>query len=95
MAYFALRSLNRIEAFEMWTPILLGQIVLITNNEVLQRAGVLRQLLDLVKQRKVLYLGHIMRGSKYALLKLIRHSKIEGRRGLGGKTHSWLVNIRD
>ena len=66
-----------------------------TNEEVLRTAGYEREMLNIVKERKVSYLGHILRGDKYYIPKLILQGKIEGRRGPGRKQHSWLRNIRD
>lgn len=92
------RTLNRIESFEMW---ILRRMLRISwtdhmsNNDVLLRAGVERELLDIVKQRKTSYLGHILRGDRYSIPKLILQGKIEGKRGQGRKQHSWLRNIRD
>lgn len=60
--------LNRTDAFEMWTLRRLLRIswtAHITNDEVLGRSGVERQLLDTVKQSKVLYLGHILKRPRY------------------------------
>ena len=65
------------------------------NDEVLLRAGVERELLDIVKQRKTSYLGHVLRGDRYSIPKLTIQRKIEGRRGSGRKQHSWLRIIRD
>ncbi|BET02153.1 Dehydrogenase [Nesidiocoris tenuis] len=47
-----------------------------------------------VKTRKVAYLGHILRNPKYELLQKIMMGKISGRRGVGRKRASWLLNIR-
>ena len=66
-----------------------------SNDQVLLRAGVERELLGIVKQRKTSYLGHILRGDRYSIPKLTIQGKIEGRRGPGRKQHSWLRNIRD
>lgn len=92
------RTLNRIEAFEMWTLRRLLRVpwtAHATNEEVLRTAGYEREMLNIVKERKVSYLGHILRGDKYYIPKLILQGKIEGRRGPGRKQHSWLRNIRD
>lgn len=92
------KSLQRIEAFEMWILRRLLKIPWVehvTNQQVLQRANTDRQLLDIVKQRKTSYLGHILRGPRYNLLKTILMGKIEGKRGPGRKQHSWLRNIRN
>lgn len=92
------KSLNRIEAFEMWILRRLLKIPWVdhvSNEQVLQRARTHRQLLDIVKERKTSYLGHILRGPRYILLKTILMGKIEGKRGPGRKQHSWLRNIRN
>lgn len=91
-------TINRLEAFEMWILRRLLKIpwtAHVTNEEVLRRAQCDRELLHIIKQRKTAYLGHIVRGSRYDILKLIMEGKIEGKRGLGRKKHSWLKNIRD
>ena len=91
-------TINRIEALEMWILRRLLKIpwtAHVTNEEVLRRAQCERELLHVVKKRKTAYLGHVMRGSRYELLKLIMEGKIEGKRGIGRKKHSWLKNIRD
>lgn len=54
-----------------------------------------REILQIVKRRKTAYLGHIFRNTKYQFLQLIMQGKIEGKRGIGRKKHSWLKNIRD
>jgi len=66
-----------------------------TNEETLRTAGCERELLNIVKERKVSYLGHILGGVKYYIPKLIPEGKIEERRGPKRKQHSWLRNIRD
>lgn len=91
-------TLNRLEAFELW---ILRRILKIpwtarmTNDEVLRRARTDRELIKVVKRRKVAYLGHLIRGEKYSLLRIIMEGKIDGRRGVGRKQMSWLRNIRD
>lgn len=91
-------TINKIEAFEVWVHRRLLKIpwtAHVTNEEVLRRAQCERELVHTVKKRKTAYLGHIMRGSRYEILKLIMEGKIEGKRGIGRKKHSWLRNIRD
>ena len=41
------------------------------------------------------YLGHIMKGRRYEMLKLIMQGKIKGKRNVGGRRISWLRNLRD
>lgn len=91
-------TLNRLEAFETWVFRRLLKVpwtARMTNAEVLRRMDRDRELLTIVKRRKVAYLGHIFRNTKYLFLKLIMEGKIEGKRGIGRKKHSWLKNIRD
>lgn len=91
-------SINRLEAFEMWTyrRILKGSWVdRVTNEEILGRMGRDREILLNIKKRKTAYFGHIMRNPKYQFLQLIVEGKIEGRRGVGTKQRSWLRNLRE
>ncbi|CAG9836622.1 unnamed protein product, partial [Diabrotica balteata] len=44
---------------------------------------------------KLEYLGHIMRGEKYELLRNIMQGKIKGRRSVGRRKISWLRNLRE
>ena len=90
--------LNSLEAFEMWIFRRLLKIPWTdrkTNDEVPQFMNCDRELLKIIKQRKMAYLGHIMRNEKYNILQLILQGKIEGRRGIGRKQLSWLRNIRN
>lgn len=91
-------SINRLEAFEMWIHRRMLRVPwtdLLSNDEVLRRARVERQIMITVKCRKIAYLGHILRGEKYHLLQLIMKGKIEGKRGVGRRQISWLRNIRE
>ena len=75
-------TMNRLEAFEMWLHRRMLKIPwtdLVSNTEVLRRARAERELLSIVKVRKISYLGHVLRGGKYHLLHLILKGKIEGR----------------
>lgn len=45
-----------------------------------------RELLQVIKQNETSYLGHIKRGSRYELPKLIMEGKIEGRHGIGRRS---------
>lgn len=91
-------SINRLEAFEMWTLRRMFRIPwtdLVRNEEVLGKAGLTsRELFDAIKKRKTSYLGHILRGPRYEFQRLILQGKIEGKRGIGRKKLSWLRNIR-
>ncbi|VEN58388.1 unnamed protein product [Callosobruchus maculatus] len=53
------------------------------------------QLMLIIKERKLVYLGHIMRNEhKYRILQNIVQGKVEGRRGPGRRRISWLANLR-
>ena len=56
-----------------------------TNEEVLRRLPKDRELLPIVKRRKLEYFGHMLRGPKYRLLHTIMQSKVEEKRRLGRK----------
>lgn len=78
-----LLKLRSIRAFEMWILRKLLQIpwaYIMTDEEVLHIAKRC-ELPQTIKQRKISYLGDILRGNKYEVLALILMSKIEGRRG--------------
>lgn len=90
-------TINKLEAFEMWTYRRLLKISWtdrITNEEVLNMMQKERELLNIIKKRKTSYLGHIVRNEKYNILQLILEGKIEGKRGIGRKQLSWARNIR-
>lgn len=52
---------------------------------VLQMAGVERQVLYLVKQHKLKYLGHILRGECYGMNRLVIQGRIDGKISPGRK----------
>lgn len=89
--------INKLEAFELWCYRRILKISWIShtsNEDVLKMMGTERLLLDIVKRRKTEYFGHIIRGPKYHLLRLIIQGKVEGKRWMGRKKLSWLRNIR-
>ncbi|KAL0838470.1 hypothetical protein ABMA28_016600 [Loxostege sticticalis] len=89
---------KRVEAFEMWAyrrMLSISWIDKVTNDEVLRRVQQKRELLQTIKQRKVGYLGHIIRHDRYELLQLIMMGKVAGKRRVGRRKKSWLRNIRD
>lgn len=89
---------KRIEAFEMWIYrriLKISYVDHVTNIEVLQRMTKEKEVLNLVKQRKLEYLGHVMRNEeKYRVLQLVMQGKVFGRRGPGRRRISWLKNLR-
>ena len=66
----------------------------VTNAKVLQRMSKSKELLDTMKERKVQNLGHVMRGEKYEVLRIVLEGKIKGKRLIGRRQNSWLKDIR-
>lgn len=90
--------MDKLQAFEMWCYRRMWRIPWtdrVTNAEVLNRMQKDCEIVNTIKKRKLLYLGHIMRGRKYTLLQLIVQGKISGRRNIGRPRMSWLKNLRD
>jgi len=88
---------KRIEAFEMYIyrrMLRVSWIQRVTNNEILQRMGKQKELLNTIKERKMQYLGHVLRGERYKLLQIIIEGKVEGRRSVGRRQNSWLRDLR-
>lgn len=67
----------------------------VTNTEVLNRMGKREEIITTIKKRKLQYFGHIMRGERYSLLRLIMEGKIKGKRSVGRRRVSWLKNLRE
>ncbi|CAH1224416.1 unnamed protein product [Diabrotica balteata] len=89
-------NLKRIEAFELWLyrrVLKISWTDRITNKEVLERVGKEREIITTIQTRKLEYLGHVMRGPKYEILRLIIQGKIQGRRSVGRRQNSWLKNL--
>ena len=55
----------------------------VTNIQVLICMQKDTEILLKLKERKTRYLGHIMDGNRYEILRLITEGKIEGRRSVG------------
>ena len=53
-----------------------------TNIEILQEIGKEYEVINTTKAKKLQYLGHIMRGPRYEMLRLIKQEKIKGRRNI-------------
>ena len=99
-AWTLIRVIERkIEAFEMWIyPRLLkiSWVDHVINDKVLRRVGKNRELLLIIKKRKLEHFGHVMRHpEKYKILHLAMQGKIYGKRGPGRRRISWLRNLRD
>lgn len=90
--------INKLQAFEMWCYRRMLRISWTekrTNVEVLREMGKERELITSIKARKLQYLGHIMRGNKYELMRVIMQGKIKGKRSIGRRRLSWLRNLRE
>uniref|UniRef100_A0A8D8LEC4 Reverse transcriptase domain-containing protein n=1 Tax=Cacopsylla melanoneura TaxID=428564 RepID=A0A8D8LEC4_9HEMI len=89
---------KNINAFEMWCYRRMLRIPWtkrVTNVEVLRRMNKNMELEHTIKKRKLEYLGHILRGTKYKMLNLILEGRIEGRRSRGRRRKSWRSNLRE
>jgi len=64
-----------------------------TNEWVLKKAGVKRELLDTVKARKLAYYGHTMRKQGSCLEKEIMQGTMSGARRRGIPHTAWMDNI--
>lgn len=90
--------INKLQSFEMWCYRRMLRISWIerkTNMEVLREMGKEYEVINTIKARKLQYLGHIMRGQRYEMLRLIMQGKKKGRRSIGRRRISWLRNLRD
>ncbi len=88
---------NRIAAFEMYLYrriLRIPWVQKVTNNEVLVRMKKDRELLFTLKKRKLTYLGHVLRGEKYEILRVILEGKIVGKRSVGRRQNSWTKDLR-
>ena len=65
-----------------------------TNEWVLNKAGVKRELLDTVKARKLAYYGHTMRKQGSCLEKEIMQGTMLGARRLGRPRTAWMDNTK-
>ena len=91
-------SMNKLEAFEMWTYrriLRISWVSRVRNEDVLYCMHKETEILKTVKMHKLSYLGHVMRHpEKYELPILILQGKIAGKRGVGRRRISWLKNLR-
>lgn len=91
-------NIKKIEAFEMWCyrrMLRISWVDKITNQEVLHRMNKDTEITKTIKKRKLEYLGHVLRGDRYKILKLIIQGKIKGKRSIGRRRISWLRNLRE
>ncbi|CAG9827859.1 unnamed protein product [Diabrotica balteata] len=91
-------NIKNLEAFEMWCYRRILKISWMdrkTNEQVLEQLGKQCEVLNSIKIRKLKYLGHIMRGEKYEILRNIMQGKIKGKRSVARRKISWLRNLRE
>lgn len=89
---------SKLEAFEFWVyrrMLNISWVQKVTNVEVLRRMGKSLEVLRTVKERKLQYFGHVMRGERYRILQLVTQGKIQGKRRPGRRKTSWLKNLRE
>ena len=75
---------KRLASFEMWCYRRMWKISWtqhVTNKETLRRMKKETEILNTIKERKMSYFGHILRGDKYELMRLVVQGKVEGKRG--------------
>ncbi|CAG9831376.1 unnamed protein product [Diabrotica balteata] len=82
-----LDKIRRLNAFEMWNCRIIIRVFWVDrvrNNEVLRRIGKEKEVeLTIIKERMLQYLGYVMRGEKYGILRLIMHGTKDDRRSIG------------
>ena len=86
---------DKIEACEMFFLRRMGKISWkqkMTNAQVLEKFNTKRQLLDMIKCRKMSFFGHVKRHN--TIIKEILEGRMEGRRGRGRPRAAWPDNIR-
>ena len=86
-----------LKAFEMkgWRKILwVSWTTKKTNEWVLNKAGVKRELFDTVKARKLAYYGHTMMKQESCLEKEIMQGTMPGARRRGRPRTAWMDNIK-
>lgn len=91
-------TMKKLESFELY---MYRRILKIswtehtTNNDVMRRINKEMEIVETIKSRKLQYLGHITRGTRYARLQLIMQGKILGKRSIGRRRIPWLRNLRE
>ena len=65
----------------------------VTNEDVLNKVGESRKLLDTIRRRKNRWIGHILRHP--GLFRDVIEGRMEGKRGRGRKRIMWLDDIKN
>ena len=88
---------KRIEAAEMWFYRRLLRVTWIdkrTNESVLEELGTTRNLLKIINQRKLRYVGHALRNKKTDLMTTVLQGKLNAKRNSGRPPTSLMNNIK-
>ena len=88
-------DVRKLEALEMWLWRRVEKISWtdkVTNEEVLSRVGVQRQLMNILRNRKKSWIGHVLRGN--GLLKEVIEGRMEGKRARGRPRLGMLDEIK-
>lgn len=89
-------SEDRIRSFEMWVHRRMFKISWkerITNLAVLKLVGSNKSIINIIKERKIKYCGHILRHD--SLQKELLEGKVNGKRGRGRPRKRWFDNIKE
>ena len=86
---------RKLESFEMWCfrrMLRISWVMKISNKEVLNRASKERDLMKTVQKRKLVYVGHVMRGG--GLQKTLLEGMVEGKRERGRQRTTWFDDVK-
>ncbi|KAI5735070.1 hypothetical protein M8J77_013749 [Diaphorina citri] len=90
---------KKINAFEQWCyrrMLKVSWIEKVTNKEILRRMGKEKpELLNIIRERKLKFAGHMIRGSSGQLLLDIIEGNIDGRRPRGRPRRVWLDDVKE
>ena len=90
------QTTKKLESFEMWTFRRIGKISWTkkwTNEKVLEKLNVKRNLLNIIRVRKLQYLGHIKRHP--SIMKDTLEGFVQGTRSRGRPRFTWMTNCYD
>jgi endonuclease/exonuclease/phosphatase family metal-dependent hydrolase len=87
---------KKLEAFEMWCYRRMLRISWkdkIKNEDVIKKMNVERRMMEVIRERKMKFCGHILRHD--SIQKTLLEGKIEGKRARGKQRHTWWHNIQE
>ena len=85
---------SRIEASEMWfyrRMLRISWVRRVTNEEVLRRVGRSRELMGIVRERQMRFVGHVMREND--LERTVATGRVEGRRARGRQRTKYMDSL--